>query len=116
MIKITDCDKNLNSKGQFRIETNDKNWIVVDAIEFFNFLEYTDRIDGHDPENETAWIKSNEVIWNPGRQEPEEIGGSESKPYQKWLDEFAYDDDILTAYLKSNTTVTASIEVKAEAA
>lgn len=114
-MKITDVDKNTSAE-YFTIEVNDKHIIEVNFVEFFDFLEFTGRIDGHDARKETAWISSNRVIWNPQRQEPEEVGGHESRSYQEWMEDFVYEDEILMAYLVSLLAITSRMEVKAEAA
>lgn len=100
-MKITDCNKNLNSKQQFQIEVDDV-WHTVQAADFFDYLYNAGRIDGHDPESETAWTSGFDVRWNAARQEPEEIHTGESHSYEWWLGEFVDDDQVLLEYMKTS--------------
>lgn len=99
-MKITDCNKNLNSKDQFQIEVNDV-WYTVEANDFFDYLYNAGRIDGHDLIDRTAWIESWETSWNPARQEWEERPTGESHSYDWWIEEFVDNDEVLLDYMKT---------------
>lgn len=104
MMRITDVDKNLNSKAQFKIEVNHV-WYTVDAVDFFDFLAETQRIDGHDPENESAWIQSGRMRWCAYRQKPVEADRPESRSYQSWIEDFVDQDEVLIEYMTASQIV-----------
>lgn len=105
-MKITDADKNLNSKDQFSIQLDDV-WHTIEAVDFFDYLAHTGKIDGHDPESATAWVDNIQTVWNPGQDEPREINRGSSHSYQWWIEDLIDDDEVLLEYMKTIRIVTA---------
>lgn len=105
-MKITDADKNLNSKDQFQIQV-DGFWNEVDAKDFFDYLYQTGTIDGHDCEAGIAWIDHVTQKFNHHTQDWEEVYRGESHSYQWWIEHFIDEDEVLLAYMKTVQIVTA---------
>ena len=106
-MEITDANKNLNSKDQFQIQLNGV-WYDIDAVDFFDYLAYTNKIDGHDPESATAWVDNIQTVWNPSEDEPREINRGSSHSYEWWIEDLIDDDEVLLGYMKTIQIVMAS--------
>lgn len=106
MIKITDADKDLNSKNQFRIQINEL-WHDVDSKDFFDYLYQTNKIDGHDSEAGIAWIEHTDMNYNHHTQEFEEVYRGESHSYQWWIEHLIDDDEVLLQYMQTIEIVMA---------
>ena len=80
----------------------------MDAVDFFDYLAFTDKINGHDPESGVAWVDSVQIVWNPAKDEPREINRGSSHSYEWWIEELIDDDEVLLGYMKTVQIVTAS--------
>lgn len=103
---MTDCDKNLNSKDQFRIQINGA-WYDVEAKDFFDYLWQKDRISGHDSEKGMAWIETIDYKYNPYTNVGEDIKVGSCNTYEWWIEELIDDDDLLLDYMETIQIKTA---------
>ena len=105
-IEITDIDKNLNSKDQFRIEISNV-WHTIEAKDFFDYLWEVDKISGHDCENGIAWIQTIDYQYNPFTGIGRDVKKGTSNTYEVWIEEFI-DDEVLVEYMQ-NVLLTKSL-------
>lgn len=93
-------DYDLNShenKILVQIEGSEE-WVEIQHEDLFDYLMYTGKIDGHDPQSKAAWIDDVQTIWNPQRQEPVEINRGTSSSYAAWIEQLV-DDDLIQEYV-----------------
>lgn len=103
---VTDCDKNLNSKSQFRIQI-DGSWYDVEAKDFFDYLWETDRISGHDSEKGMAWVETIDYEYNPHTDTGRDVKKGTCNTYQWWIKHLISDDEVLLQYMQTIEIVTA---------
>lgn len=95
MIADYDIDTHGN-KILVQIEGNEE-WLEIQHEDLFDYLYQTGKIDGHDPQQKTAWVNGVRVTWNPQRQEPQESRGTSSS-YAAWIEQLL-DDDLIEQYI-----------------
>jgi len=100
-MKITDINPRTNARQQFQAEIDDERWATIDAVDFFDYLEAARVVDGHDPENCTAWVYIDEGYFNYRDGVWVERERPKTSPYDDWLQEVEFEE--VERYLKSKT-------------
>lgn len=99
-IKITDVDKALNSRDQFRIEVDGIWHDKIDAVDFVAYLYKIGEVDNYDAEKGVAIIEHTSEAFNHQTQEFTEKYEAESMTFQKVLDKYFMEDQILIGFVK----------------
>ena len=100
-MKITDINISASST-QFQVKVNG-DWQIIDIADFFDFLAQTERIAGHDPDEQTAWTEDRGTLrFHPAYQEMRWSGRCCSRSYRAWLEDFVDEknDETIISYLQ----------------
>ncbi len=91
-MKITDLNSAVNSRQQFQVEADDADWFTIDAVDFFDFLVSAGIVDGHDPENGTAWVYVDEGYFDYGAGEWVGRERPRTAKYDHWLQDVDFNE------------------------
>lgn len=100
LMEITDLDKALNSKDQFRIEIDGIWYDEIEAVDLVAYLYKIGEVDSYDAEKGIAIVEHTSEMFNPHTQEFTEKYEAESMSFQQVLDKYFMEDEILIGFVK----------------